>query len=65
MLEQSSRHNAITDWLVYFAETILKAQGDTQRMIDFIIAKSRFFDRYRGRINDRQQKAILRVFRKD
>jgi len=63
MLEQSSKHNEITDWLIYFADTILEAQGDTQRLIDFIIAKSRFFDHYRGRINDRQEKVILRVFR--
>ncbi len=63
MLEQSSRHNEITAWLVYFAETILDAQRSTQRMIDFIVAKSRFLDRHRGHLNDRQVKAILRVFR--
>src|ERR1700693_5242395 len=63
MLKQSSKQNEISDWLVYFAQTILEAQGDTQRMIDFIIAKSKFLDRHRGLLNNRQEKAILRLFR--
>jgi Fic family protein len=62
-LEQSNKHNEITGWLVYFAETILQAQAYTQRIIDFVIAKMKFLDRYRGRFNERQEKAILRLFR--
>lgn len=63
MLERSNRRNEITDWLVYFAETILDAQAETQRWVEFLIAKTRMFDRLRGRLNERQEKAILRMAR--
>ena len=41
MLERSNKRNEITDWLVYFAETILEAQSESQRWIEFIINKTR------------------------
>ena len=63
MLERGNKQNEITGWLTYFAETILEAQNYTQRMIDFIIAKMKFLDRYREQLNERQKKAILRLFR--
>lgn len=63
MLERSNKHNEVTGWLEYFAATVLEAQGYTQKMIDFLIAKTHFFDRFRGSLNARQEKAILRLFR--
>jgi Fic family protein len=63
VLEHANGQNEITDFVVYFAQTILDAQSHAQRMVDFIIAKSRFFDRLRGQINERQEKALLRMFR--
>jgi Fic family protein len=63
MLEHSNRRNEITDWLVYFAKTVLDAQDYSQRMLDFLIAKTKYFDRFRGRFNERQEKVIARMFR--
>lgn len=63
MLERSNKDNEITGWLQYFARTILDAQDDTQALIDFLIEIARFFDRFRGRINNRQEKVIERIFR--
>ncbi len=63
MLERSNRRNEITDWLVHFAETILDAQAETQRWVEFLIAKTRMLDRLRSRLNERQEKAILRMTR--
>ncbi len=63
MLERSNKALEVTGWLVYFAETILEAQDHAQRWVEFLIAKARFFDRLRGRLNKRQEKAIARVFR--
>ena len=62
-LEQSNKGNEITDWLQYFAQTVLDAQDETQVLIDFLIAKARFFDKFRGQINERQEKATLRMFK--
>lgn len=63
MLEASNKDNAITDWLLYFARTLLDAQEETQTLIDFVINKARFFDTFRGQFNERQEKVIARIFR--
>ncbi len=62
-LHRSSRDNEITAWLVYFADTILQAREATQRMIDFLIQKTRLYDRVKGQLNQRQEKALARIFR--
>ncbi len=63
VLERGSRDNEITDWLVYFAETVLEAQSLAQEMVDFLIAKTKFFDRQKGKLKERQEKVIVRMFR--
>ncbi len=63
MLERGNKRNEITEWLVYFAKTVLEAQEYAQRMLDFLIAKTRFFDRFRGEFNERQEKVIVRMSR--
>jgi len=63
MLERSNKENEITAWLVYFAETVLEAQRNTLRRLEFYLAKARLHDRLRGRVNARQEKALDRMFR--
>ena len=53
----------ITKWLVYFAETVLKAQENTLNRIQFILQKTRLYDRLRGQLNSRQEKVLARMFR--
>ena len=62
-LEKSNRQNEITVWLKYFSETILTAQAYTQNWIEFLIQKTRLFDRLRGELNPRQEKALVRLCR--
>ena len=59
----SSGDMDVTDWLLYFGETVLKAQDTTQAMIDFLIAKAKFYSRFDGALNDRQKKVIARMFK--
>jgi len=63
MLERSNKDNAITPWLTWFAETVLDAQRTTLERVEFYIAKTHFYDRLRGQLNPRQEKAIARMFR--
>lgn len=63
MLEASNKDMQITDWLLYFAETVLAAQSVTLRRVNFHIAQSRFYRRHGSVLNDRQSKAIARLFR--
>ena len=62
MLEKSNTTLEITDWLIYFANTILKAQENTLKRIDYLIEKTKFFDRYSSQLNERQFKVIKRLF---
>jgi len=61
-LENHNKALEITDWLVYFGKTILDAQENTLKQIDFIIEKTMFFDRYSTQLNDRQLTVIKRIF---
>jgi len=62
-LERNNKSIEVTDWLVYFGETVIEAQRNTIRRVEFLIAKARFYDRLRGRLNARQDKVIARMFR--
>ena len=62
-LEAANKSNEVTDWLVYFAETVLEAQAHSLALIDFLLAKTRFHDKFRGRLNARQEKVIVRMLR--
>lgn len=62
-LESSNKANQITNWLIYFAQTILEAQVQTHQYIVFLIEKAKLLDQVRGKINERQQKCLLRMFR--
>src|SRR5437879_10645587 len=62
-LHRSSRNNEITAWLVYFADTVLQAQDTAHCMIDFLIQKTKLYDRVKSQLNDRQEKALARIFR--
>jgi Fic family protein len=62
-LHRTSKDNEITAWLVYFADTVLQAQDTTRRMIDFLIQKTKLYDRVKSQFNERQEKALARVFR--
>ena len=60
-IEKGQRHNEITDWLIYFIQTIIDAQEASQELIDFTLNKVRFFDQYRDQLNERQLKVIKRM----
>jgi hypothetical protein len=40
----------------------LQAQDTTQHMIDFLIHKTKLYDRVKGQLNERQEKALARIF---
>jgi len=62
-LQSNSIGLEITNWLVYFCEMVLEAQNHTQSMIDFLIEKNKFYDRFEEQLNERQEKVVERIFR--
>jgi len=61
-LQNGNRGLDIQEWLEYFCATVLDAQDYTQSMIDFLIEKSKFYGRHEDKLNERQAKAIGRIF---
>jgi Fic family protein len=62
-LERNSRSLEITDWLVYCAQTILEAQRNTIKRVEFYVTKTKLFEKLRGALNDRQETVLARMFR--
>lgn len=63
-LQRNSRGEMdVTDWLLYFSQTLLSAQDRTQRTVDFLIAKIKFFERLSAKLNARQEKVVTRMFK--
>ncbi|MFT7033140.1 MAG: Fic family protein [Cyclobacteriaceae bacterium] len=60
-LKNAQRTTEITKWLKYFANTILDAQKDSEERIEFSLKKSKFFDKRKAALNDRQFKAVNRM----
>ena len=62
-LEAANKQNEITGWLAWFAGATIEAQRRTLALVEFLIAKTKLLDRLSGQLNDRQQKALLRMFK--
>jgi Fic family protein len=62
-LEHNNKDLEITPWLTYFADTIIEAQKNTIKRVEFYVAKAKFHERLRDRLNERQEKVIARMFR--
>ena len=62
-LEANNKQQAISAWLRWFAATTVEAQRRAIAMVDFLLDKTRFLDRLRDQLNERQKKALLRMLR--
>ncbi|MFZ0732141.1 MAG: Fic family protein [Candidatus Sulfotelmatobacter sp.] len=62
-LEAANKQNEITRWLAWFAAIAIEAQQSTTALAEFLIEKTKLLDRLRGQLNNRQEKALLRMFR--
>ena len=61
-LERAHGALEITDWLLWFAAKAIEAQRLTLRQVEFVLAKARMMEALRGKLNDRQERALLRMF---
>lgn len=62
-LQEANQTLEITNWIEYFGQIILEAQQYTQNHINFLIKKTKFYDKHKNNLNIRQSKAIIRMFR--
>ena len=62
-LEAANKQNEITNWLAWFDGIAIEAQRRTIALVEFLIDKTKQLDRLKGELNERQTKALLRMFR--
>lgn len=60
-LEKAQRSNEITPWITYFIQTALHAQTEAEEQIEFTLKKTKFFDRFKHKLNQRQEIVIKRM----
>lgn len=51
-----------TAWVAFFADAVMQAQADSMRLLNFLLNKSKMCSALSGRLNPRQEKALLRMF---
>lgn len=60
-LAAASRTLDVQAWMEWFADCVLEAQQHTLRWVEFLLAKARLLDSLHGKLNPRQEKALLRM----
>jgi Fic family protein len=61
VLEKAQRSNEIKKWLQYFVTIILRAQTEAKELINLTLRKTKFFDRFREHLNERQLKVVNKM----
>jgi len=60
-LEKAQKSNEVSSWIQYFIEMALVAQEDAEQQVEFILRKTKFFDRFKDDLNERQLKVVKRM----
>jgi len=62
-LEAANKSNDVTAWPFLVRRHSDRSTAAHDRAVDFLIDKTRLLDRLRGQLNERQEKALLRMLR--
>lgn len=60
-LKKAQQSNEITSWIHYFVMAVLNAQCEAETQIDFILRKTKFFDKFKDHLSERHIKVIRRM----
>ena len=60
-LKKAQRTLQVDEWLLYFADVVLKAQEKVDELIEFSLKKSLLFDSFRNQLNERELKTLTRM----
>ena len=61
-LKDAQRGLDITDWITYFIKVIITAQRDSKALVEFLLGKVKYFDKYKNYMDDRHIKVIETMF---
>jgi Fic family protein len=62
-LQQASSTLVVDSWLNWFANCAIEAQAKSLQTIEFVVAKAKLFAQHGADLNERQEKALLRMFK--
>ncbi|MEQ9402857.1 MAG: Fic family protein [Cyclobacteriaceae bacterium] len=60
-LKEAQSSNDLTNWVSYFVKVVVDAQAEAEELITFTVEKSKFFDRYKDQLNERQVQVANRM----
>jgi Fic family protein len=52
----------VSQWMLFFSEVVVQSQENSLCLVNFLMAKSTLMNYLSGKINDRQEKVLIRVF---
>jgi Fic family protein len=61
-MKQAQSTLEIDGWLLYFSQLLIDTQQNALEILEFSVEKTRFFDKYKSILNERQTKAINKMF---
>ncbi len=61
-LNAAQSERDVSGWVSYFVGVCLEAQNHAETHIRFTVRKARFFDQYKDQMNERQIRAVNRMF---
>lgn len=61
-LQIAQQDREISRWVSWFVNLVLQAQTDAENQIRFVLQKSKFFQKFENRFNQRQKKVVQRLF---
>lgn len=61
-LKQAQRTLEITDWIFYFSSLVLESQKNAKQTVLFTLNKTKIMDKFKSEMNERQSKAVLKMF---
>ena len=62
-LKLGQRSNEITPWIVWFSKTLIHAQKEVEKQIEFTLKTARLFSGVQDRLNERQLKVLRRMLK--
>lgn len=62
-LEQCNRSLEASNWVEFFSDVILQAQQESMELLNFLIQKTKIMTSLANKLNPRQEKTLLRMFK--
>jgi Fic family protein len=60
-LKTAQKSMEVTEWIYYFSQVIRDAQEQGKNLIQFTLKKTKFLDKYKSALNERQEKVVLKL----